>query len=248
MVLNFGGGIFPQRDVRETPASSATASLTGVESAISGTGVDVDVPTGDVTFTTNDGEINHNNLLNTHNMTTDIDARMTAGEGIDYSAGTISGEDATTSNKGIASFNSTDFSVSSGAVSLKNKTSYLSINPTAFTGTNPDTQDISVAGDQITAVGGGIISCPVELPHGAIITACIAHGDAGTNDETWTLFRVDFAKNTAVLATAAFNTEDTSISNATVDNSAYSYFIESSSLTAGDDVYGARITYTTDYD
>ena len=45
------------------------------------------------------------------------------GEGIDvsYSSGTatISGEDASTTNKGIASFSTNDFSVSSGAVSIK---------------------------------------------------------------------------------------------------------------------------------
>jgi hypothetical protein len=45
------------------------------------------------------------------------------GEGMDvsYASGTatISGEDATTTNKGIASFNTNDFSVSSGAVSIK---------------------------------------------------------------------------------------------------------------------------------
>jgi len=48
-----------------------------------------------------------------------VRSHFSAGEGIDISAtGEISGEDASTSNKGIASFNSSDFSVSSGVVSL----------------------------------------------------------------------------------------------------------------------------------
>ena len=56
-------------------------------------------------------------------------ASIVAGEGIDVSGATgdvtISGEDASTSNKGIASFATADFSVSEGAVSLKQKAYFL---------------------------------------------------------------------------------------------------------------------------
>lgn len=48
-----------------------------------------------------------------------VRSHFSAGEGIDISAtGVISGENASTTNKGIASFNSSHFSVSSGVVSL----------------------------------------------------------------------------------------------------------------------------------
>ena len=51
--------------------------------------------------------------------TTSVRAKFSAGEGIDIASGVISGEIATTSNRGIASFDTTDFVVTSGAVSLR---------------------------------------------------------------------------------------------------------------------------------
>ena len=51
---------------------------------------------------------------------TAVRAKFSAGTGIDISSGgSISGENASTSNKGIASFDTTDFVVTSGAVSLR---------------------------------------------------------------------------------------------------------------------------------
>jgi hypothetical protein len=47
-----------------------------------------------------------------------VRAHFSEGEGIDISSGVISGEDASTTNKGIASFNSSRFTVTSGAVDI----------------------------------------------------------------------------------------------------------------------------------
>ena len=48
-----------------------------------------------------------------------IRSAISAGEGIDITSGSISGEDATATNKGIAKFNTGNFSVASGDVTIK---------------------------------------------------------------------------------------------------------------------------------
>ena len=76
-----------------------------------------------VTDAGGDGSLSYNNGTGVFTYTgpsaSEIRAHFSAGEGIDISSGSISGEDATTTNKGIASFNSASFSTSSGAVSIK---------------------------------------------------------------------------------------------------------------------------------
>ena len=75
-----------------------------------------------VTDSGGDGSLAYNNstgvITYTGPSASDVRAHFSAGEGIAISSGAISGEDATVSNKGIASFNTNHFSVSSGAVSL----------------------------------------------------------------------------------------------------------------------------------
>lgn len=178
---------------------------------------------------------------------------LVAGEGIDITSGSIiSGENATTSNKGIASFNTTDFSVSSGAVSLKSKTSYLTIPGVQFAvGTESDQFGRNSSGYNEADANTVDFFAGVQLPHLAIVTSVVVYGAPTDGSETWELKRTltNAKVSTTVMAgPTALGTADSSISSATIDNSNYSYWLQTSKMDTGDEVWGARITYTTDYD
>ena len=151
-----------------------------------------------------------------------------------------------------SNFNTTDFDVIGGVVDLKNKTSYISIPGSSFRGTDAGDQ----AGLNYDAAGSvlGTLNSPssgldltgaIQIPNNAVVTGAIVYGNG---NRPWILNRkaLSGGANTS-MANANTDSEDTTISNATIDNSTYTYHFTVSGTT-GLQIYGARITYTTDYD
>ena len=88
-----------------------------------------------------------------------------------------------------------------------------------------------------------IFLAPVSLPNGATVTKVIVYGSE--SDETWGLVRTNLnAETGAAMATANVNTEDTTITNPTIDNSTYDYHFWTQYWNLNEKIYGARITYT----
>ena len=150
-------------------------------------------------------------------------------------------------------FNTTDFLDDAGNVSLKNKTSYWSCPGQNFKAVNPDTDTIhygTTAPSAVSDATGVTFVAPVFIPHNAIITSVKVFGNqAGSaDDETWTLKRFQLSGAEGTMATANLNTADTTISNATINNSTHVYYLITSSLDSTDQINGAIIAYTTDYD
>lgn len=132
-------------------------------------------------------------------------------------------------------------------IALKNKTSYWSATGLNFLPENPPIQDYQYNGYDYHANADNLDGlCPVFLPQGAVVTAVIVYGSSST--ETFYLRRHTLLGGAlGTMGTTTVNSEDSTISLATIDNSLYSYGIDVQDLQTGDDIYGARITYTTDY-
>ena len=142
----------------------------------------IDFGTGTNQVNTDDLPEGSTNLYVTNERIDDrVDALATAGEGIDItyddSAGTLTfdGEDATTSNKGIASFSSDNFSVSSGAVTIKDNGVILG---TETTGNYVATvADSGTGGITVSNSGSETAGVTLEFDINGLTAADIASGD-----------------------------------------------------------------------
>lgn len=118
------------------------------------------------------------------------DFSISGGEGIDTSVSgvtiTIAGEDASTSNKGVASFDSNHFTVSSGAVSLRGE-STIKLLPTDFMmnedgGVNKSVQydDTGTIGVRASSADGELYAF-VNIPTGKTATNVTIYGNDTNN-------------------------------------------------------------------
>jgi len=125
-------------------------------------------------------------------------------------------------------------------------TLYWSCPGVAFQTDNDSTRNCQRGADgSMVALADGIpFILGVNLPDGATVTGVVVYGNDAAQDETWVMHRVTLdGTTTDDMATAAIDTEDTSISYPVIDNSQYCYLIYTSTLDTNDAIYGARIIF-----
>ena len=134
-------------------------------------------------------------------------AHFSAGEGIDISSGSISGEDATTTNKGIASFATADFSVASGAVSIKSlgvstgqiANNAVTLAKTATIANNRIIGNISGSTAVASALTGANVRTIINVADGANAYTHPNHsGDVTSNGDGVTTIAANAVHNTMI--------------------------------------------------
>ena len=240
------GNVVLKNDVARTfdgDTGTATTSLGNVD-ILGGDGITTVGAANDVTITNSD----HSDvgLANTHRGLTNEHLDWTA----DLGATNIHAGNYTNTGDTTYTADEVDLTLTGTVFSLKNKTSYWSCSGLGFRAmyTATDTQICrhDTADTYLTSVGDDpYLMAQINIPNGAVITGAVVYGADATN--TWVLRRTIITnKTTSDMANAVVNTEDTTITNGIIDNSLYSYWIYV--LTGlNDKIYGARITYTTDY-
>ena len=183
---------------------------------------------------------------------------IAGGEGIDTSVSgttlTITGEDATTSNKGVASFATGDFTVSSGAVSVKRRAVFTFRGYGTADGTNYEAPEIlsdtnapfehntSYGSDGLTAQEPRVFlkSGAYVMPNDGVLknwTGWATSAGSGTIDIS--LFKVTPTRNSSTNLTPVLlkNTQFTALGNTKMEDFAETSF--SVTFSAGDMIYTA---------
>jgi len=126
-------------------------------------------------------------------------------------------------------------------------TMYWTCDGAHFDTLSPDVDDITkTTTSRLRAnVDGITLIAHVSLPHGATVTGCKVYGNVAASDETWILRKITLTTTAgSSMATAAINTEDTTIGSAIINNELYAYTLYTTSIDINDEIWGARITYT----
>ena len=197
--------------------SIANAKLANSSITINGSGVSLGGSVSIDTSFTLAADSGSNDSFSTGNTLT-----FSGGEGIDTTVSndeiTIAGEDASTSNKGVASFSSDNFSVSSGAVTIKDggvanaelagsiANSKLSNSSITIGDESSNTFDINL-GDELSVVGGEGVDTTIT---GNLLT--IAGEDATTSNKGIASFAsADFAVSSGAVTVKASGITNTQL-------------------------------------
>jgi len=134
-------------------------------------------------------------------------------------------------------------SVYNGSAVPDLNTSHVSIGGASWESSAPATDDVAKGafGTKFDT-GSGAFVADIQIPHKAVVTGAIVYGEDATN--TWILNRVDKDASSATpMATGNVDTEDTTISAATIDNDNY-YYAFTVTIGTDDFIRAAMVTYT----